>query len=302
MKKKSILIVDDEPLLRKIVSDYLKKTYAVEVASSGDEAVAILKKRHFDLVISDIIMPGIDGFEVANIVRQEYPKTKIALLTAYDIDKYLEVARDKMVTNIIAKESPFNFDDLGHTVHNLLTGDFFGLQRYLDPDASIDSFLIQDTHKIQSSITQILNFCRRKCPDPEILEICDLIIDELLNNAIIHAPRFSNGQPKYKKAKRVVSEDSEVVRCDYGYDNKKIGVAVSDNFGSLENKTVMDILHRHISKAGFKDNRGRGLFISRSLTDRFIINIERKVRTEIIFLIYFKEHSRKTKPLCIYEI
>lgn len=302
MKRASILVIDDEELIRESLVEFLEDDYDVEDAASGEEALDILNRRSFDLVISDIKMPGIDGFEVIKHVREFHPQTKTALITAYDVDDYIKLAREKHITNIIVKETPFNFDELEQTTHNLLTGDFFGLHRYLDYNAQIEQLTLRDTEAIQLTINSITDFFRKATGNDEILEVCDLLLDELLHNGMIHAPIDENGQKKYEDGQRVLLEEKEIVSCEYGFDQRKLGFTVVDNFGRLENEIVMELFERHVTGKGLHDRRGRGLFISRSMTDRFIINIERGKRTEIVCLIYFQGDQQFVKPLCINEI
>jgi len=162
--------------------------------------------------------------------------------------------------------------------------------------------ILRETAMIQSSISDILDFFSTVHDNRDKLDICDLLLDELLHNAMVHAPRDNKGRVKYARTQRIVLEENEFVTCNYGYDQRKFGFAVVDKFGSLENTRIMDLLDRHISGAGYHDRQGRGLFISRGLTDRFIVNIKRDVRTEIICLFYFKGKQQFSKPLCINQI
>jgi two-component system response regulator ResD len=84
IKKIQILVVDDE----KDVVDVLKaslfhKGYAVTAALNGEEALAQLKEQAADLILLDMVMPGLTGTEVARIVKGKYPHTKIVVVTAY---------------------------------------------------------------------------------------------------------------------------------------------------------------------------------------------------------------------------
>ena len=80
----TILIVDDEPL----VCDSLKgllggQDYEIHTANSGKEAIEYLSKVAFDLVLLDIVMPGIDGFEVMDLIARESPDTLVIIITGY---------------------------------------------------------------------------------------------------------------------------------------------------------------------------------------------------------------------------
>lgn len=94
MHTKKILIVDDEPDLAELVSYNLKKEgFEVSSASDGEEALKKIRKGNFNLVILDLMLPGIQGMELCRILRND-PKTKhlpIIMLTAKgeDVDKIL---------------------------------------------------------------------------------------------------------------------------------------------------------------------------------------------------------------------
>ncbi len=78
-----ILIVDDEPAVREAVSRALTlKKYAVETAANGEEALTAIAAAPPDLVILDVLMPGVDGLEVARRVRGTGNRVPILMLTA----------------------------------------------------------------------------------------------------------------------------------------------------------------------------------------------------------------------------
>ncbi|MCF3648512.1 response regulator [Synoicihabitans lomoniglobus] len=79
----SILVVDDEPDLLIVMAARLKDDYHVEVASSAAEADVLLGMQHFDLVISDHLMPNEEGLEFLMRVAQHFPATKRILVTGY---------------------------------------------------------------------------------------------------------------------------------------------------------------------------------------------------------------------------
>jgi DNA-binding response OmpR family regulator len=71
MENNRILVVDDDPSIRKFVKVNLEaRDYAVLQAADGDEAIRVAEKDRPDLVILDIVMPGIDGFEVCRRIRK----------------------------------------------------------------------------------------------------------------------------------------------------------------------------------------------------------------------------------------
>ncbi len=80
----TILVVDDEPALLKLNTSIISSYgYRVITAGSGAEALEILEREKVDLVFSDVLMPGMDGFRLAAIVAKQYPDTKIQLASGF---------------------------------------------------------------------------------------------------------------------------------------------------------------------------------------------------------------------------
>ncbi|MBR9984956.1 MAG: response regulator, partial [Desulfosarcina sp.] len=79
-----IMVVDDEASICNNVEKILKKSnYAVTRAASAKEALDMLAKESFSLLISDIVMPGMNGLELLKMVKKEWPVTKAVMMTAY---------------------------------------------------------------------------------------------------------------------------------------------------------------------------------------------------------------------------
>ncbi|MBI2457013.1 MAG: sigma-54-dependent Fis family transcriptional regulator [candidate division NC10 bacterium] len=82
--KASILVVDDEAAMRLLVTSVLRdEGHDVTSAASGEEALQLVAKRHYHLIITDLKMPGISGLEVLETVRRDDPETAVILLTAF---------------------------------------------------------------------------------------------------------------------------------------------------------------------------------------------------------------------------
>ncbi len=89
MKKARILVIDDEQNLRLLISEELKDLgYEVETAANANEALEKFERTAFDLATIDVEMPGMNGIELAGVLRQKYPGLRIILLTAYSHYKY----------------------------------------------------------------------------------------------------------------------------------------------------------------------------------------------------------------------
>ena len=82
--KPRILIVDDEADIRQVVTLVLQEAgYVVNTAESTESARILLKKEHYDAVVTDVKMPGEDGISLLSMIHQEYPEIPVVLMTAY---------------------------------------------------------------------------------------------------------------------------------------------------------------------------------------------------------------------------
>lgn len=76
-----ILVVDDEPVNRQVLSNFLAlEHFNLVTASGGDEALRLIEEHHFDLVLLDVMMPKVSGFEVCRALRERYPMEDLPVL------------------------------------------------------------------------------------------------------------------------------------------------------------------------------------------------------------------------------
>ena len=86
-RKPRVLIVDDDPLIRDLVRAVLEDaSYDLDEASSGEEALRVAARRHPDVVLLDVMMPGLNGFEVAEKMKHDAQLSDavVIMLTAKD--------------------------------------------------------------------------------------------------------------------------------------------------------------------------------------------------------------------------
>jgi DNA-binding NtrC family response regulator len=93
MNKGSILIVDDEDFARSGLAKILtEEGFSVHTADGGESALSETRKKRFDLIITDLKMPELDGIELTRRLKKKNPSQHIIVMTAYgNIDSYFEV-------------------------------------------------------------------------------------------------------------------------------------------------------------------------------------------------------------------
>lgn len=110
LRPNSILVVDDDPSLRKVLRTSLSMSgFVVEEARDGEDALARVQSDHFDVVLLDIIMPGIGGVEACRRIRAISPKIGIIMITVRDSDDIVH-ALDAGANDYLVK--PFRLHEL----------------------------------------------------------------------------------------------------------------------------------------------------------------------------------------------
>ena len=116
-----ILVVDDEIALLDLTKEILSSHgYHVLRAQSAESALEILENTSVDLIVSDVIMPGMDGYSLANEVEKLYPNIKIQIISGYSDEHNKNLMNDKLHQQRI--EKPFSAEQLLVRVRYLLDG------------------------------------------------------------------------------------------------------------------------------------------------------------------------------------
>ena len=221
----TILAVDDIPdnlfILDSILGDV--DEYCLDCVSDGEAALSYLQNKEPDLILLDVMMPGLDGYEVTRRIRQKKgaPYIPILLVTAHDQSSLAE-GLDSGADDFIRK--PFDIDELMARVRSLLR-----LKRSLDEQQAMirqrDDFVARLTHDLRTPLVaanRMLSLCLQGVfgePPEEMIEAIENVVtnnENLLQmtNTLLQVYRHEAGQKKlvrspisiYSLAKEVVQE------------------------------------------------------------------------------------------------
>lgn len=121
MKEKLIktLIADDQKMFLDVLASYLKeeKELLVTTATGGNQAIKYLKEETFDVAVLDIEMPDKNGIEVSKFIKQNYPSTKILILSMYNERDFVIKLMSIGVNGYILKNK--SKEELVNAIHNL---------------------------------------------------------------------------------------------------------------------------------------------------------------------------------------
>jgi CheY-like chemotaxis protein len=116
---KRILVADDDKIIRDAVTWFLEfMGFEVALAANGIEALAVFLESSFDLVLTDLQMPAMDGLSLASHIKERSPNTPVILLTGCDRETVRKRVESASVDSVIFK--PFRLKDLQRTVQGAL--------------------------------------------------------------------------------------------------------------------------------------------------------------------------------------
>src|SRR5207248_777169 len=115
----TILVVDDDAAHARTVAEGLEtEGYKVDVATSGDEGLRLLEEREYDLVVTDLVMPGADGFAVLRAARGRDPAPEVIVVTGHTTVETAVEAMTRGALTYLGK--PLNLAELRAVVRKAL--------------------------------------------------------------------------------------------------------------------------------------------------------------------------------------
>jgi len=189
----SIIIADDHPVFRSGMEFSLKsmgKKFNISHASDGQQVIHLLKKQHYDIVFMDIRMEPMSGIEAVEIIKDQFPETRIIVLSMYDDEKTVIRLNDLGVDGYLLKNADRR--ELEEAIESVMAGrNYFTKQ--------ISEILIEQLKKLRSlkesnSVTNWLDH-------PRYREIAFLITHELKNEEIAEALYLSSRTVEFYRRK-----------------------------------------------------------------------------------------------------
>src|SRR6266576_2461893 len=121
-QRQRVLVVDDDQSIRQLVSTIVKRErLTVDIAADGLEAIEMLKRHQYAVILLDLMMPRLDGFGVIEWMKKNPPLIKpiLIVITAYADQRFKEVDAE-LVSGVLHK--PFEVAELGNLVRSCVTG------------------------------------------------------------------------------------------------------------------------------------------------------------------------------------
>src|SRR5918911_1014757 len=121
-RRGSVLIVDDTQLNLQILSDILApEGYEIMTAADGETGLRLARQRKPDLVLLDLVLPGMMGIEVLDILKHEQPETIVILTTAFGSEETAIQAMRRGVNDYIINKRPFDAEEVREVVRRAMS-------------------------------------------------------------------------------------------------------------------------------------------------------------------------------------
>jgi DNA-binding NarL/FixJ family response regulator len=137
----TIVVVDDDSeyrdIARFLIATLSDTVMIVGEAADGEEALSVALRERPDIVITDLMMPGLNGVELTKRIRRELPQTRIILMSSYPEDAYRLMASDSGADAFVSKR--VIFDNLLPAIQDVIRRRFSGGSGPLPPNQSTSS-------------------------------------------------------------------------------------------------------------------------------------------------------------------
>ncbi|MCX8043369.1 MAG: response regulator [Desulfobacterota bacterium] len=270
MKQINVLIVDDDRDVLHTLSEILAELRVNPVtAADGVEALEKIKTRKIDLIITDLMMPNLDGFELINRVRQVNANIPIAVISGHGEVKNVVTALSRGAFNFITK--PFTIKEIEQVVkRGLRLREFsLGTHRLLEGIRNTTEMEIPNyPHLIPSAALYIIRECQwRGIEDEALLSNISICVDELLQNALIHGNDL---------------DESKKIMVRLFFDHERFSMQVEDEGKGFDYHAIMNTFRDDVQSLPTK----RGLFIVNYLMDELSFN---QKGNQVTMVKYFKQ-------------
>jgi CheY-like chemotaxis protein len=291
----NILIVDFSPYRETIALIFREAGYTVVACESAFDAMARLKSSDFDLIVSEVELPGDNAFDLYNYITTYYPFIPAIMITEKDIDTFFEHIFREGIGNVLRK--PLREKELVGLAGKLITRkNIFGLNNYMDtPAEGIQKVRITASDQIRPAIAALMQQLEGWGVQVKNKSVLNLILNELIINSVYH----SHGYTKEKEERLPVKlKKGEFVDLFFSHNDQGYGISITDYKGNLTKQKILDSIRRAVEESQMilrayetgeeisdrVSETGRGIDLVRKLTSEYYFVIRNKVRTEIILL------------------
>ncbi|TFH40904.1 MAG: response regulator, partial [Chrysiogenales bacterium] len=290
----NVLIVDFSLFKESIAKTFRDNGYHVELCGSAYDAISKLNAVEFDLVVSEVELPGDNAFDLYNYISMHYPYIPMIMTTEKSVDEFFDAIFREGIGNVLCK--PIKKDEILNLAEKLITReDIFGLENYLPDLMEIKKVRITASQQIKKAIEVVIGEIKGwGFPINNKISL-SLILNEMTINAVYH----SHGHTDQKQQRAPIElAKGECVDIFFARSANRYGIAIDDYKGKLSKMTILGSIDKVIKQNTLLDRAsendedvtpmisetGRGIDLVRKLAGEYYFIIDNNVRTEILIL------------------
>lgn len=295
-----ILIADLSSYRDTLKNIYTENGYYALFCDSAFDAISKLKAYDFDLVISEVELPGDNAFDLYEYIEENYPYIPMIMVTDKNIDHFFSRIFEQGIGNVLHK--PVNANELLNLSGKLITKKkIFGLNNYLDNIKEIKRMKVKKSLQINRAIDLIIEQILKWNFRVTSRATLGLMLNEMVINAVYH----SHGLTR-EKLERIPVElpDGKFVDIQFCCNDDSYAISITDSNGKLTKDKILESINNVIKQnmlieeslttgediSEFISESGRGLDLVRKLSGEYYFIIKKDCRTEIILI--FKNSDR----------
>ena len=300
----NVLIVDVSSYKDSVATMFREFGYNVEVSESAFDAMSKLKTFDFDLIVSEVDLPGNNAFELYNYIKSYYPYIPMMMITEKEIDNFFERIFQEGIGNVLCK--PLFKEEVANLAGKLIIKkNIFGLKNYMPDIEEIKKIRITSSEKIPEYINKIFKQIENWGLTIENKIVLKLVLNEVIINALYH----SHGYKKQKEERKQIKlKKDEYVDLFLAKNSKGYGISINDYRGKLTKMTILENLNNAIKESQLilkayetgeeitdvVSETGRGLDLLRKIAKDYYFIIKKNIRTEVILLFTGMEKNKRT--------
>ncbi|HOV08402.1 MAG TPA: response regulator [Spirochaetota bacterium] len=298
---KKILVVDNSDYSNKIKNIFEKNGYDVVICDSAFGAISKLRAFDFDLLVTEVDLPGSNSFELYEYIKEHYPYIPIIMLTEKNIDSLFSNIISRGIGNVLHK--PLNeaeFIKLSEKLINL--ENIFGLENYLPNISQMKRIRITKSAQIKKAVIIAIETIKSWGFTIRSETTLNLMLNEMAINAVYHSHGLT--EEKLKRIPVVLQED-KFVDIHFGHSKKSFAISITDYNGKLTKERILESIHNVIKQNELMDRclqtgedftefiseSGRGIDLVRKLAGEYYFIIKRDFKTEIILVFQDNEST-----------
>lgn len=289
-----ILIADPSPYKEELAGIYTAAGYTAECCDSAFNAISKLKTYDYDLIVSEVELPGDNAFDLYEYIQKNYPFIPTIMITDKKIDTFFDMIFTRGIGNVLHK--PVQKEELLGLSSKLITREnIFGLNNYLEDMNELKKISIKKSSQITDAIEMMTEQLKKWGFSKKNNVAINLILNEMIINAVYHSHGFT-AEKLYRKP--VVLEKGKFVDLFFGHNNSSFAVSVTDYNGKLTKERILESIHNVIKqellieKAAVTGENiidlisesGRGIDLLRKLSGEYYFIIKKNTRTDVIII------------------